>query len=247
MKKLIILLAVLIVIGVVLILTNLLTEEPGHQTIMAAEGTIEGYRTSKPLSLNEITDVAESSIGWGAEMPFGTNIIIQTAVTDSDSEPESWDNATNNEPIPNIEEGQNLVGKFLWTKQILQVPEGSSDAPELKWLTVTISMPREETEGHRVSPALDISAPNIVKDSRIFWQADERFNGIIKKVEVKVSYNGGFTWTDDWIQMVNGASIPGLEPGTDLSSAKIKTKTSFVGGPDYYPSLENIKIFIETE
>ena len=241
-------LAVLIVVGIVLVFASLIIKESGHQIIMAAEGTIEGYRISEPLSLSEITDVTTSSIIWNAVTPLGTNIVIQTAVTDSDSEePESWDNATNDETIPGIEKGQDLAGKFLWTKQILQAPEGFiHDTPELKLLTVTISM-SGEIEGYRISPALDISGPGIVKDSRIFWQANEEFNGIINKVEVKISYNGGFSWSEDWMMVANGTSIPGLEPGTDLSAAKIKTKTSFVGGPDFYPSLENIKIFIETE
>ena len=105
----------------------------------------------------------------------------------------------------------------------------------------------EKSEGYRISPEFDISGPDtvnpdIVKDSQIFWQADERFDGTI---EVKVSYDGGNTWSDE--QIVNGAGIPGLEPGTSLSGVKMKTKTSFVGGPVFYPILENIKIFIELE
>ncbi len=103
----------------------------------------------------------------------------------------------------------------------------------------------ENLEGYRISPVFDFSGPEKVKDSRIFWQANERFDGTIK-VEVRVSYDGGNNW-DGWIGVVNGGSIPGLEPGTNLSGAKIQTKTSFVGGPNFYPSLENIKIFIELE
>ena len=101
------------------------------------------------------------------------------------------------------------------------------------------------TTGYRTSPEFDISGPYTVKDSQIFWQADERFNGTIK-VEVRISYDGGSNWSD-WEQAVNGTSITGLEPGIDLSAAKIQTKTSFVGGPDFYPTLENIKIFIDLE
>jgi len=99
----------------------------------------------------------------------------------------------------------------------------------------------EEIEGERTSPEFDISGPYIVKDSRIFWQADERFEGTIK-VEVRVFDGAGWR---EWQQVTNGASIPGFEANTSLSGVKIKTKTSFVGGPDFYPSLENIKIFIE--
>lgn len=102
----------------------------------------------------------------------------------------------------------------------------------------------EKSEGYRISPEFDISrAGEKVKDSRIFWQADERTEGTIK---VKVNVFSGTSWSD-WQEVVNGGQIPGLEPGTDLSGAKIQTKISFVGGPDFYPSLENIKIFVEIE
>lgn len=100
----------------------------------------------------------------------------------------------------------------------------------------------EEAEVYRISPEFDVSGQNTVKDSQIFWQADEKFDGTIK-VEVRV-FNG-VEW-GEWEQVANGASIPGLEPGTSLSGAKIQTKTSFIGGPDC-PSLKNIKIFIELE
>ena len=102
---------------------------------------------------------------------------------------------------------------------------------------------QEVVGGYRISPEFDISGPDTVKDSRIFWQADERFNGTIK-IEVKVF--DGAEW-GEWKQVTNGAEIPGLEAGTSLSEVKIQTKTSFVGGPDFYPSLKNIKIFIELE
>jgi len=250
MKKSTILLIIILAVGIILVLTGLVIKESDHQVIMAEEGTIEGFRISKPIPLDEITRVSGSNIAWEAYTPsLETDVIIQTAVTGSGTEepgPESWVDATNRRAIPGIEEGDNLADQFLWTKQILRAPEASYETPELKQLIVTISM-FEETEGYRISPALDISGPGIVKDSRIFWQANEEFNGIIEKAEVKVSYNGGFSWSQDWVSVANSTSIPGLEPGTDLSAAKIKTKTSFIGGPDFYPSLENIKIFIETE
>jgi len=105
-----------------------------------------------------------------------------------------------------------------------------------------------ETVGDRISPEFDISGPYTVKDSQIFWQADERFDGTIS-VKVRISHNGGSSWPDwETVETVaNGASILGLELGTSLSDVKIQTKTSFVGSPYFYPSLENIKIFVELE
>lgn len=102
-----------------------------------------------------------------------------------------------------------------------------------------------KTEGYRISPEFNLSSGTgeTVKDSRIFWRADERFDG---NIDVKVNVLTDGEWIYDQ-EVVNGGQIPGLEPGTNLSGAKIQTKTSFVGGPNFYPSLENIKIFLDLE
>lgn len=205
-----------------------------------------GYRISEPLSLNEIKNVVESQIRWEADTPLGTSVIVKTAVTDNNSdEPKSWVGAVNEGPIPGIIEGANLTGKFLWTKQILETDDlDNPDAtPQLHSLTETITT-YVETEGYRISPEFVISRQgDAVKDSWIFWQADERFDGTIN---VKVNVFAGGEWNYEQ-EVVNGGRIPGLEPGKSLSGARIQTKTSFVGGPHFYPSLENIKIFIEIE
>ena len=100
------------------------------------------------------------------------------------------------------------------------------------------------TEGYRISPEFNISGEdNVVKDSRIFWQADERFDG---NINVKVNVFTEGEWNYDQ-EVINGGQIPGLEEGKSLSGAKIQTKTSFIGGLNFYPSLENVKIFIELE
>ena len=104
----------------------------------------------------------------------------------------------------------------------------------------------EKSEGYRISPEFELSngsEEEIVKDSRIFWQTDERFDG---NINVKVNVFTEGEWIYDQ-EVINGGRIPGLEPGTNLTGARIQTKTSFVGGPDFYPSLKNIKIFIEIE
>jgi len=210
-----------------------------------AQGTIQGYRISAPFSLDGITNATESKIEWEAMIPDEekTRIFIKTAVTNSNSEePESWSEVTiNGGQIPDIQEGDDLTGKYLWTKQILETDDPTI-SPQLDTLTETIIM-AGETEGSRISPEFDVSGPEKVKNSRIFWQAKERFDGTIK---IEVNVFDGTAWKG-WQEAVNGTGIPGLESGTGLTGAKIQTKTSFVGGPKYYPSLENIKIFIETE
>lgn len=247
--------AVLIVIGIVLVLASAVIKKPESQVIMAAEEPIQGYRISPPLALEEIKNVSESKIEWEAAIPGGTNIIIKTAVTpDGDNPPELDDDtvwrgyeieqAEGSVPIPGIEPGNNLTDLYLWTMQILG-SDIEDVSPELHSLTETIKG-RVKTEGYRISPEFALSEgaeEEIIKDSRIFWQADERFDG---NIEVKVNVLAGGQWTYEQ-DVVNGERIPGLEPGKDLSGARIQTKTSFIGGPHFYPSLEDIKIFIESE
>jgi len=212
----------------------------------------EGYRISLPLPLDEIKNVAESKIEWEATTPEFTSTTIKTVVTTDGENPpaldsEEWQTAVSGESIPGIDPGEDLTGQYLWTRQILETDDPAT-TPQLHSLTETILMRGIEVAGYRISPGLDISGPYTVKDSQIFWQADERSNGTIS-VKIRVLHDNGDSW-EDWetVETVaNGESIPGLERGTDLSQVKIQTKTSFVGGPDFYPILENIKIFIELE
>ena len=255
MKKPIILLVILIAVGVILILTGLEIKKSGSQIVMAQE-TIQGYRISQPLSLNTIKKVATSSIEWEADIPLGTRIIIRTATTSSGMSPpklddQRWQGFVINQgqdqgiirPIPGVDQDADLSGQYLWTIQVLESDvEGVS--PALYKLEEKIIM-SAKTEGYRISPEFNLSdeTGETVKDSRIFWQADERFDG---NIDVKVSVFTEGEWTYDQ-EVVNGGQIPGLEPGIDLSGAKIQTKSSFIGGPYFYPSLENIKIFLELE
>ena len=242
-------LTVIAVIGIILVLAGFLIKEPDRQAIKAAE-TIQGYRISTPLSLDEIKNVATSSIVWVATIPDGTRIIIKTATTTDGENPptfdsEEWRIAVSGEGIPGINPGTDLTGQYLWTMQILENDDPTgTPSPQLQSLTEMIRM-EARTEGYRISPEFNLSGEEgeVVKNSQIFWQANERFDG---NIDVKVNVFSEGEWFNEK-DVVNGGRIPGLEPGKNLSGAKIQTKTSFVGGPDFYPSLENIKIFIELE
>jgi len=244
MKKARILLAIIISLLALLFLLDPLVKDISRGAIMAAEDPAFGYRISNPLPLDQFENVVGIKIYWDESIPDeeNTRITIQTAVTDSNTEePTSWENATNGEAIPGIE-GGDLTG-FLWTKQILENDDPDTfPSPQLNSLTEEITM---KTEGYRTSPEFDISGEggDVVKNARIFWQADERFEG---DIDIKVNVLNGGTWVYEQ-DVVNGGEIPGLEPGTSLSGAKIQTKASFVGGPEFFPSLEYIKIFLELE
>lgn len=240
-----IILVVILIISVGLVIKNL-----DRQVIMAEESPIQGYRISPPLSLDAIKNVATSSIEWDAVIPVGTRIIIKAAITSNGGSPPEIDDPTWQEfmieqeegirSIPGIELEMDLSGQYLWVMQVLET-DNPDVTPELHSLKETIIM-SAKTEGYRISPEFELSSGigETVKDSRVFWQANERFDGNIN-VEVKLSTDG------EWKEAVNGVSIPGLESEKSLAGEKIQTKASFVGGPDFYPSLENIKIFLELE
>jgi Tfp pilus assembly protein PilX len=99
----------------------------------------------------------------------------------------------------------------------------------------------EPSSGHRVSTNLDISGEGVIKNSQIFWQADTRKDNDIV-IETNVHLDG---LPQGWFEVQNGGSIPGLEKGIELTDVSIKTKATFNGGPDFYPRLDNINIFIE--
>jgi len=100
-----------------------------------------------------------------------------------------------------------------------------------------------ESSGSRISAELDISGQGTVKNSQIFWQADTRFSAPIL---VEVRFYNGEVWTD-WGLAVSRKEVPWLGSGTNLEAALVQTRSSFAGGPDFYPSLKNINLFIEIE
>ncbi len=190
-------------------------------------------------------DVTDGSlVEWQEEVPLNTQISIYTAVTDSSTVvPEIWGLASNGSSIPGIEAGQDLSGKYLWTKQELSTSD-STVTPRLSSLTESITQSKNvavSTSGYRISSSLDISGEGIVKNSQIFWQADTRKDdNIVIETNVHVG-----ELALGWFEVQNGGSVSGLERGVDLSNISIKTRATFNGGPDFYPRLNNINIFIE--
>ena len=79
-----------------------------------------GSRTLPPIDLSQHETASGSHISWTASIPENSNIVIQTSITDDNIiEPTEWLTATNGQSIPSISNGDNLIGKYLWVKQIL--------------------------------------------------------------------------------------------------------------------------------
>ncbi|MFA4998424.1 MAG: hypothetical protein WC514_00120 [Candidatus Paceibacterota bacterium] len=217
--------------------------------LVLEEGLTSGYRISGPLSLNDVKHSGSSKIEWSETIATDTEISIHTKVVESEGAPSeipgTWNTAANGGPIPEIEESSDLTNRWLWVKQELKTND-ISFTPSLHSLTETVTE-REvnpaETEGYRISSELDLSGSGKVKDSQIFWQANTRSQA---SIVIETRFYNGEIWTD-WQTATNGREIPGLAHGTDLNIARIQTKAFFSGGPEIYPSLNNINIFIEVE
>jgi len=160
-------------------------------------------------------------------------------------EPETWELSANGQAIPEIEDAADLTNHWLWVRQELKTTDPEL-TPRLHSLTENVTqsdLVPVETEGYRVSSELDISGTGNVKDSQIFWKAHTRSESTII---VETRFYNGQTWTD-WQAAANGREVPGLIKGTELESAKLQTRAVLAGGPETYPVLQSINIFIEVD
>jgi len=217
--------------------------------LVLEEGQTYGFRISNPLSLNEVKRAGSSLIEWTETVFPDTEISVYTKVIISEempvSAPETWNSAINGQPIPEIEGASDLTNHWLWVKQELRTDDPVL-SPRLHKLSEKVTQSDivpVKTEGYRVSPEFDISGAGNAKDSRIFWKADTRSDATIV---VETRFYDGQEWTD-WQISFNAREIPGIARGADLESAKIQTRVSFSGGPENYPALRSINIFIEAK
>ena len=144
------------------------------------------------------------------------------------------------------------------TKEIVYVVESKAEdwicddcaIENLEILDDTIILSEElveeipvQTQGYRISSEINISEQGIIENSQIFWQANVRSNATII---IETRFYNNENWSD-WEIATNGKEIPGLGQGTDLEVIFIQTRAAFTGGPEFYPSLKNINIFIEVK
>jgi hypothetical protein len=217
--------------------------------LVLEDNQTSGYRISNPFSLGEVKYAGDSNIEWVETLEADTEINIYTQVVYSEVIPTeatgTWLLATNGQPIPEIERSTDLTNYWLWVKQELKTQDVAL-TPRLHVLTekiLEVDLVPVETEGSRISSELDISGEGVVKDSQIFWDKNTRLNASII-VETRLLIDE--IWTG-WEFATNGREIPGLIKGTNLEEVFIQTRTTFTGGPKFYPSLNSINIFIETK
>ena len=107
----------------------------GHGYAKISKYAPEGYRISLPTSLNSYGLTApDLKIKWLANVPNGTTLTVETAITDSDSilpAEEDWAVQVNGTSIDNLP--ADLTGMFLRTRAKMTIAAGS---PSLEWLIV---------------------------------------------------------------------------------------------------------------
>ncbi len=114
----------------------------------------QGERISHPLSLDEVDHAGGSTIEWDEFSTGNTDIRIYTSITDDDTTvPDNWQEASNGGSIPDIDQGADLTGKYLWTRQVFSTSDGS-ETPRLDRLTEEIvdhhTLNVDSTEGGEV-------------------------------------------------------------------------------------------------
>ena len=213
-------------------------------TLLETEGVFasQGTRISNPYSLSEIVFYESSEIVWVNDKPEGTDIKIYTAVNNNPSAiPVNWLEATSGNSIPGINIGDNLSDKFLWTKIELSTTN-TSLTPLLHSLTETISM-TGSSFGEAESISFDIfdNDSREIKNAKIFWQSQE---GTDSQIVFEINVYNGSEWLG-WEQVKNGNNLLNLENEIMRDDMEIKLKAIFSGNRSSYPSLNEVKIFIE--
>ena len=127
------------------------------------EGGVEvnGVRISRPVDLDAIKRVSTSIVEWNATWPTGANVSVEVAITDNPEHPPTerheWLEAVNGEPVPDLNWGDDLSGKYLWVRQTLT--SSSEELPKLHEIDV-------EIEGQRGSAGYLLSKPQSMLNSK---------------------------------------------------------------------------------
>lgn len=89
-----------------------------NNKLMVDDGETEGYRISNPLPLSDLEFFDNSLILWDGDDLEGVKIytMIKEDVETPTREDENWEEATNNQSIPEVTDGESAEGKYYFTK-----------------------------------------------------------------------------------------------------------------------------------
>ncbi|MFO8109917.1 MAG: hypothetical protein R6U17_05280, partial [Thermoplasmata archaeon] len=157
----------------------------------------EGYRISKPLSLHGTA--WDSVIHWNSTEPSGTEILVYTALTADENEPEDWLQAVNNGTVPGIESDYNITDHYLWVKQVLKTSDPEI-TPRLNYITKAITID-EPGEPHYIlvepSEAVVTAGENITYTAAAYDENDNLIDDVTEETYWEIETESGGYWTDN--------------------------------------------------
>jgi len=129
----------------------------------------------------------------------------------SDVLPDQWLVATKNAEIPGIEQGTNLTGLFLWTKQTLIKGEDDS-RPKIEKITVAFEALHEVVKNAKYGIAFTYDGGETWQHEltfdKLFWGADAVFAGKVVDAEGRPLVGGGEGVLSTFV-FVSGGSLYG--------------------------------------
>lgn len=151
----------------------------------------QGFRVSAPLNVGQVGFVQRSFITWEAR----GNVVVEVGLSSaSDVLPDQWLVATKNAEIPGIEQGTNLTGLFLWTKQTLIKGEDDS-RPKIGKITVAFEAVHEVVENVKYGIAFTYDGGETWQHEltfdKLFWGTDAVFAGKVVDAEGRPLVGGG--------------------------------------------------------
>jgi len=176
--------------------------------ILNPDAPQQGFRVSAPLYVGQVGFVQRSFITWEA---LG-NVVVEVGLSSaSDVLPDQWLVATKNAEIPGIEQGTNLTGLFLWTKQTLIKGEDDS-RPKIEKITVAFEALHEVVKNAKYGIAFTYDGGETWQHEltfdKLFWGADAVFAGKVVDAEGRPLVGGGEGVLSTFV-FVSGGSLYG--------------------------------------
>ncbi|MBE3590014.1 MAG: hypothetical protein IMW98_04205 [Firmicutes bacterium] len=95
---------------------------------------MSGARTAPALDLSPVGVATSSAISWTADTPAGTSVSVDVSLDGG----QTWQPATNGEPVPGITPGMDLTGKQLLWRERLSTTD-TTKTPTLQSLTIQVN------------------------------------------------------------------------------------------------------------
>ena len=199
---------------------ELRTQDPGYgPTFYSCDLKItSGYATSgvyesTPIDLSTVvTAKGEATLSVGQNVPEGTNLVTQVGLADAEEGPYTFRTVEPGDPIPGIDTGMDLSGK--WMKVRIELSRDLSVNATPKVFSYHYEVPSAyKPSGMREEAGVDLTPVGPVKTSKIEWQETLPSDAASIVVETQLVPPDGELDPEGWKPVQNGGPIPDIEPG----------------------------------